>query len=217
MDPELRQIIQFLIIGGIVVFAIARSFLRIFVKPFVPPGSPPGAPPRREGVKDFLEELRRDLGHGSQPGPDVDGLLDEEEDETRKAAAPPRPVVDPRFERPAAPPPMAPLPQRIPPRMPPVQRERPRPAVRGPASAETAGAHRTRMDAEAARRIHPSLIESTSDQIETEALATAAGIAPPMDEVRPIAQILGTDLETAFILKEVLGPPRVYQRLRRRG
>ncbi len=83
------RFIQVLIVVVVVFVGIVRYFYGIFVKPFVPPGAPglPGSPPvrrppRQHDIKDFLEELRRDLGHGEAPPPrQADGLMDVEKPE----------------------------------------------------------------------------------------------------------------------------------------
>src|SRR5260221_243770 len=102
MDPDLLRIIQIVVVAGIFIFAIARSFLRIFVKPYVP-GSAPGAPENRKGsMKEFLDDLRRDLGQGEQPSARGGGLLDREKDESvpSPATPPARPSLDRQPEKP---------------------------------------------------------------------------------------------------------------------
>ena len=88
--------IQILIVVVVVFVGIIKYFYGIFVKPFSPPGPPglPGSPPvgrspRQSDIKDFLEELRRDLGHGEAPPParQKDGLMDEQRPETGYIAA----------------------------------------------------------------------------------------------------------------------------------
>jgi hypothetical protein len=212
MDPELIRLLQILFVVGIFVFAIARSFLRIFVKPFVP-GSAPGSPEnRRKTMKDFLEDLRRDLGQGEQRPARGEGLMD-----TEKVESIPSPATPParRTERPAAPPVM--VPGRTPSGRDP---RRERPAGRPPTSAERAAAGQRIEKAlvrKAAARSRPAALEETREEIETDELARAAMHSDSIGDEQPAGELLGIDLQTAFVLKEVLGPPRAYGRIRPRG
>jgi hypothetical protein len=65
--------------------------------------------------------------------------------------------------------------------------------------------------------LRPAALEITCEEIETDELARAAMHSASFDEEAPAGQVLGIDLQTAFILKELLGPPRAHPRLRRRG
>jgi len=194
LDP-----IQVIIIAVIVVAAIFRAFYRIFLKPFIPDRTAPPAgpaPSRGRDLKVFLEELRRDLGHGDLPEPKTDGLLDEEEPAAKRpvdrAPAPaPRPAA-PIHTAPAAPVPRPPAPR---PRAAPVA-ERP-----SPRRAEAPVAALVAATARAA--IHGGLRPR-----EPAPEVAAASVEPPN-------QILGVDIEAAIILSEVLGPPRAFRGRRR--
>lgn len=73
--------------------AIAKFFFRIFVKPFIPPSDTPEGQAKRREVKEFLDELRRDLGHGDLPPPRSDTILEER----------PRPPIPPIRRQPPRP------------------------------------------------------------------------------------------------------------------
>jgi hypothetical protein len=69
MDPEFAEIIKIVVIVAVVLVMVIRFFYNTFVKPFLP-APPAGGPPgqaRKPDVNTFLDELRRDLGHGDLP------------------------------------------------------------------------------------------------------------------------------------------------------
>ena len=80
MDNDVFNVIKILVIVAIIFVAVARKFMTVFVKPFIPtPGQGKQGGGRGKDLKDFIEELRRDLGHGETPPPRTDGLLDGDE------------------------------------------------------------------------------------------------------------------------------------------
>ena len=191
--------IQILIFAVVILGGLLKGFYNIFVKPLTtntprrPPerglASPPGSPPGEGGLKNFLEELRRDLGHGEGEQPRTDFLLEEEEEEEEEIVVfeetpVPGPSIPPA-PRPAAVPLMA-LPSRV-------------------------------EEMQSARRALSSALSRRAGSDLAPILALSAEQPTSVDEPRALTKLLGTDLQTAIVLSEILGPPRALQNKNIRG
>jgi hypothetical protein len=235
---DLGAIIQILFVVGVILAAIGKVFYNIFVKPFVPPrGAPgaPGAPPPGKNLKDFLDELRRDLGHGEGGEPRTAGLLDENEEEEEVSPAggtlsrgPPasRPAPGRLLRHPERPvpvePPLLPSPA---PRPAPlrdwrsdsereVDRLRERAHARAAQSPSAPPAGRPEPTTVQSRReITVQRIVEATETVRTEVVDQAVAYKG-MGGARSIWKLLGTDLQTAIVLQEILGPPRAHRRYR---
>jgi hypothetical protein len=217
MDPFAVQLLVQILIGVLVVFSILRGFYRTFVKPLLP--NPPAGNEARPAsdIRGFLDNLRRDLGHGEAPAREG-GLLDQnseaaagQPDSAREdapsAATPPRRT---RLEqrRTEQPPPGYPVPGR--PAEPSAERLQRRP-VRAPA-ASTEGVQgeirkvRAALGAAAARAQERAAADRPAEEGEW-------AVAP---EGEP-GHIFGTDLATAMQIKEIFGPPRAFRPFLRGG
>lgn len=80
MDMNWDDILKIAFGVGVVFLAVGQWFYRIFIKPAAPGHLPHSVPrgPAKAGrnLEEFIDELRRDLGHGESPPPRTDGLLD---------------------------------------------------------------------------------------------------------------------------------------------
>ncbi len=80
MDMDWDDILKIVFGVGVVFLAVGQWFYRIFIKRAAPGNLPHNLPrgPAKAGrnLEEFIDELRRDLGHGDSPPPRTDGLLD---------------------------------------------------------------------------------------------------------------------------------------------
>ena len=197
MDDSLVKII---VVVGIVFLWLARAFFRVFLSP---PGTGQGKPVLPGERARRMEGMLGEEAPSRRP-PAPEGLLDHDEPartqvEVREAAErraermAGRPSSVPRRLERTAPsaPAYLPLPRALVP--PPPAAPRPRAGSRGAASEAQARVRaRAKARAEAGREAQPA-----GDSVELE----SKGL------------LLGLDPEAAFVLKEVLGPPRAHRRL----
>jgi hypothetical protein len=192
LDPFDSTLIKIIIFVGLIFLWLARAFFRVFL-------SPPEAGQRKPVLPG---ESRREPGgllgeDAARPRtPPADGLLDREEPAHSPVAereAAERRALERAAQRRTAP--TRPLPRVL---VLPEAPSRPaqRPAARAP-SADAQARVRARMKARKAAASAPHLSEPAGDSVEPE----STGL------------LLGLDPEAAFVLKEVLGPPRAYKRL----
>ncbi len=205
MDPDWGTILKIAVVVAALFFTVAVRFYKAFVKaavPAPPRQKVPGAPARAgRDLEEFIDELRRDLGHGESPPPRTDGLLDTQT--APETAAGQLLGAEGRGEPIWKPEPLV--------------HERPKPH-------ETHPVHEVQPQRPVARSF-PSkgsrLRDRTGSQVHLppavaeRSPVSSAGSFPPADLDEPLAAVETThweslsaeEIEHAVILREVLSPP----------